>query len=131
MANEEVGTGYVLIKPKMDDGAVADMEAKGGKAGGGFGTAFQVAAGNLIANAVTSIASAAVEVFSNAFSNYADYEQLVGGVETLFGKSADTILNYSKTAYKTAGMTANQYMSTATSFSAALLSTPLRSRNIS
>lgn len=121
MANEEVGTGYVLIKPKMDDGAVADMEAKGGKAGGGFGTAFQVAAGNLIANAVTSIASAAVEVFSNAFSNYADYEQLVGGVETLFKESADVVQRNASMAYATAGLSANQYMEQVTSFSASLL----------
>lgn len=121
MANEEVGTGYVLIKPKMDDGAVADMEAKGGKAGGGFGTAFQVAAGNLIANAVTSIASAAVEVFSNAFSNYADYEQLVGGVETLFKESADVVQRNASQAFATAGLSANEYMEQVTSFSASLL----------
>lgn len=121
MANEEVGTGYVLIKPKMDDGAVADMEAKGGKAGGGFGTAFQVAAGNLIANAVTSFGSEAVEVFSNAFSNYADYEQLVGGVETLFKESADVVQRNASMAYATAGLSANEYMEQVTSFSASLL----------
>ena len=52
---------------------------------------------------------------------YADYEQLVGGVETLFGKSSDKLLEYANQAYKTAGLSANAYMETATSFSASLL----------
>lgn len=121
MANEEVGTGYVLIKPKMDDGAVADMESKGGKAGGGFGTAFQVAAGNLIATAVETIAAGAVDVFSNAFNNYANFEQLVGGVETLFKDSADAVQQNASRAFETAGLSANEYMEQVTSFSASLL----------
>ena len=52
---------------------------------------------------------------------YGEYEQLVGGIETLFKKSSDTMLKYSQNAYKTAGMSANEYMSLATSFSASLL----------
>ena len=52
---------------------------------------------------------------------YAQYEQLMGGVETLFKDSAYTVLNYADEAYKTAGMSANQYMETVTSFSASLL----------
>lgn len=52
---------------------------------------------------------------------YADYEQLVGGVETLFGDSSDRLLEYANQAYKTAGLSANAYMETATSFSASLL----------
>ena len=52
---------------------------------------------------------------------YADYEQLVGGVETLFGDSSDKLIKYANQAYKTAGLSANAYMETATSFSASLL----------
>ena len=52
---------------------------------------------------------------------YAEYEQLVGGVETLFGTSSDKVKAYADNAYKTAGLSANEYMSTVTSFSASLL----------
>lgn len=53
---------------------------------------------------------------------YADYEQLVGGVETLFQDSSGKVLDYANNAYKTAGLSANEYMETVTSFSASLLS---------
>ena len=52
---------------------------------------------------------------------YADYEQLTGGVETLFKDSAPTVQKYANDAYKTAGLSANEYMETVTSFSASLL----------
>ena len=52
---------------------------------------------------------------------YAQYEQLVGGVETLFKTSQGTVMQYAENAYKTAGMSANQYMETVTSFSASLI----------
>ncbi len=58
---------------------------------------------------------------AKATDSYADFEQLVGGVETLFGASADIIKGYADNAYETAGMSANQYMETVTSFSASLL----------
>ena len=56
-----------------------------------------------------------------AVDAYANYEQLVGGVETLFGESADIVIANADRAYKTAGMSANEYMETVTSFSASLL----------
>lgn len=52
---------------------------------------------------------------------YAQYEQLTGGVETLFKTSSDVVMGYAENAYKTAGMSANQYMETVTSFSASLI----------
>ena len=52
---------------------------------------------------------------------YAQYEQLTGGVETLFKTSQGTVMQYAENAYKTAGMSANQYMETVTSFSASLI----------
>ena len=57
----------------------------------------------------------------SALEGYADYEQLAGGVETLFKTSAGAVLEYANNAYKTAGLSANQYMETVTSFSASLL----------
>lgn len=66
------------------------------------------------ATAVSALTTAAV-------NSYGEYEQLKGGVETLFKDSADTILKYADNAYKTAGLSANQYMETVTSFSASLL----------
>ena len=64
--------------------------------------------------AVSSLTNAAVE-------NYGDYEQLAGGVETLFKNNADTVKKYANNAYATAGMSASEYMETVTGFSASLL----------
>lgn len=72
-------------------------------------------------NGMKKMGSALVNVGKQAIDSYADYEQLVGGVETLFGKSADVVQKYADEAYKTAGLSANEYMSTVTSFSASLI----------
>ena len=56
-----------------------------------------------------------------SLQNYAQYEQLVGGVDTLFKNSSKKVQEYASNAYKTAGMSANEYMETVTSFSASLL----------
>lgn len=56
-----------------------------------------------------------------AVKSYAELEQNIGGVETLFKSSADKVKKYAQQAYKTAGMSANDYMSTVTGFSASLL----------
>lgn len=70
----------------------------------------------------TAAATAAVVSLGKAaLQSYADYEQLVGGVETLFKDSANEIFKYANEAYKTAGLSANQYMEQATSFSARLI----------
>ena len=76
---------------------------------------------NSAINGLKNLGSAFINVGKQALDSYAEYEQLVGGVETLFGDSADTVLEYSKNAYMTAGLSANEYMSTITSFSASLL----------
>lgn len=64
--------------------------------------------------AVTALATKSVK-------SYSQYEQLKGGVEKLFGNSANQIMKYADKAYKTSGMSANQYMEQATSFSASLI----------
>lgn len=71
---------------------------------------------------LTAIGAAAVAALvTKAVMNYADYEQLVGGVDTLFKDSSNTVQKYADNAYKTAGISANEYMSTVTSFSASLI----------
>ena len=74
-----------------------------------------------LVNSVKALGSAMLEVGKSALSSYSEYEQLVGGVDTLFEESSKTVQNYANNAYKTAGMSANEYMSTVTSFSASLL----------
>ena len=74
-----------------------------------------------LGSAMVNIAGKFIDIGKQAISSYADYEQLIGGVETLFKDSAGTVENYANTAFKTAGLSANQYMETVTSFSASLL----------
>lgn len=69
-----------------------------------------------------AVAGAAIGALgAAAVGAYSSYEQLTGGVETLFKSSSNTVMNYANQAYKTAGMSANKYMETVTSFSASLL----------
>ena len=70
---------------------------------------------------VKNLASKLVDVGKQSYTAFAEYEQLVGGVETLYGESADRLEEYAKNAYKTAGVSANKYMEQATSFAATLL----------
>jgi len=88
----------------------------GDKIKNGFATAGKIAAAGLAASG-----TAVVALGKQAIEAYADYEQLVGGVETLFKDSAGTVQEYAANAYKTAGLSANEYMETVTSFSASLL----------
>lgn len=90
------------------------------KAKGGFSSAGKIIGGALTAAAAAGTA-ALVSVGKQAVEAYANYEQLVGGVDTLFKDSSDLVQQYAANAYKTAGLSANQYMETVTSFSASLL----------
>ncbi len=78
-------------------------------------------AGQAIVSGVKAVAGAVKNIGEAAIQSYGEYEQLVGGVETLFKSSADTVMQYAKNAYQTAGMSANEYMTTVTAFSASLL----------
>ncbi len=71
--------------------------------------------------AIGAAATGITALTKSAVENYAEYEQLVGGVETLFKDSSAKVLEYANNAYKTAGLSANDYMETVTSFSASLL----------
>lgn len=75
-----------------------------------------------VGKAIGTIGSAFINVGKQAVQSYAQYEQLVGGVDTLFGDASKKVQEYANNAYKTSGMSANQYMETVTSFSASLIS---------
>ena len=106
----------LFVKIGVDDQASEKISSMTSKLGNGLKTAAKVGAA-----AVAAAGTAIVAIGKQAVEQYADYEQLVGGVETLFKQSSDTVMGYAENAYKTAGLSANEYMSTVTSFSASLL----------
>ena len=71
--------------------------------------------------AIGAASTAMTALVKQSLSQYANYEQLVGGVEKIFGKSAEKVKKYADEAYKEAGLSSNQYMEQVTSFSASLL----------
>lgn len=134
----QLGKAYVQIVPSMQ-GLASELRrafgdsmpdghkfgnSLGGKVVSGFGSTikkgFALAAKAGIATISAASAGIGAIVKSSA-SAYADYEQNIGGVETLFKDNADTIVKYASEAYKTAGISANDYMQNVTSFSASLL----------
>lgn len=74
-----------------------------------------------MADAIKGVISKTIELGKSVISSYADLEQNIGGVETLFKNSSQKVIDNANKAYKTAGMSANNYMSTVTGFSASLL----------
>ena len=126
-----LGKAYVQIIPSAEGikGSISDVindEAESaGKSGGGklssaLGGALKTGLG-LAAGAAATGAAAVSSFAKEAIGSYAQYEQLVGGVEKLYGDAAGQLQDFAKEAYKTSGMSANAYMETATSFSAALI----------
>ena len=95
-------------------------ESKLGKAFSGIGKGAAVV-GKAIGAGMIAGGTAVAGLVTASVKAYADYEQLVGGVDTLFKESSGKVQEYAKNAYKTAGMSANAYMETVTSFSASLL----------
>ena len=106
----------LFVKISVDDKASSQVETLSGKLKSGLVTAAKVGAA-----AVAAAGTAIIAIGKQAIEQYAEYEQLVGGVETLFKQSSDTVMKYAENAYKTAGLSANKYMSIVTSFSASLL----------
>lgn len=127
--NSEANQGIDETTDKAEDatGKVKELGDEGDRTEGKLGKAFSkmgsaaVAVGKTIATGLAVASTAVVAVGKAAISSYADYEQLVGGVETLFDESSATVIANAQNAYKTAGMSANEYMETVTSFSASLL----------
>lgn len=109
--------------PSVSQAMSAVGNAAASAAKGGFTVLSNVVGGTVKAFGAFAAAAgtAAVAVGKAAVSSYADYEQLAGGVDTLFGESSSKVQQYADNAYKTAGMSANQYLETVTGFSASLL----------
>lgn len=84
---------------------------------------FKATAASMAALGTTAVAvgKGVAKAVKASIEGFGDYEQLVGGVETLFKSSSNEVVKYANNAYKTAGLTANEYMETVTSFSASLL----------
>lgn len=102
---------------------VDDVESDVNSTSSSFGKLGEAAlkVGKVVATGLAAAGTAVGVLTKNAIDAYGDYEQLVGGVETLFKDSSDKVVQYAANAYKTAGMSANTYMETVTSFSASLL----------
>lgn len=99
---------------------VAEANAIGEKIGSGIGNGIKTA-GKIGAVALGTAATAVGALGTQAVKAYANFEQLEGGLETLFGDQAQIVLGNAEQAFKTAGLSANQYMETVTSFSASLI----------
>lgn len=107
----------LAVKITCDDQASGEV----GKIGDGIkntlGTAAKVGGA-----AVAALGTATVAIGKTALDAYSNYEQLVGGIDTLFKASSGKMQQYAANAYKTAGVSANRYMEISTSFAAALIS---------
>ena len=115
----ELAKAYVQIIPSAQGitGKIQEaIDPEAEPAGTSFG-------GKMVGTLKKAIATAAIgEALKKTISEGADLEQSIGGIETLFKESADKVKANAAEAYKTAGMSANEYMELTTSFSASLLS---------
>lgn len=128
---ETIGEAYIQIRPSVDGISnsienILDPEAQkaGNSASSKMASAFKGGLAGLAkvsATALAGVGTGLVKLSKDSVSAYGSYEQLIGGVETLFGDSAGKLEAYANEAYKTAGLSANKYMETVTSFSASLL----------
>lgn len=125
--NEEANKAIDDTKGKAEglkgalDNTGTSTDTLSGKIGekSAFGTA-AVFMGTMLSNMATYAASLATNLAKAGIGFASDMEQNIGGVETLFGDAAGTVFDNADKAYKTAGMSANEYMETITSFAAAL-----------
>ena len=109
---------------RLDSDQFENGVKKAEKSGSSLATSLKsglATAAKVGAAAVGAAATAIGALTKQSVQSYAEYEQLVGGIDTLFKNSADTVMGYAENAYKTAGLSANEYMETVTSFSASLL----------
>ena len=118
MASGQIGTAYVQVVPSME-GVAPEIKKHFDGAGESSGASF----GSKLAGTIkTAIAAAGIgKALKEAITAGADLQQSLGGIETLFKDSADTVIASAQQAYKTAGLSANEYMQSVTGFSASLL----------
>lgn len=116
--------GQLKIKLSLDtkefDAGVEDAKENASSVGERFASAGKIVGAAFVA-AATATSVAIGKIATDAVKAYADYEQLVGGVETLFKESSGIVQEYANNSFQTAGLSANEYMETVTSFSASLL----------
>lgn len=118
----ELASAYVQIIPSARGMKGAITQQLGGEATSAGTSAGASFGSNLVGKLKTVIAAAGIgKVLSDTINEGANLQQSIGGIETLFKDSADTVKKYADEAYKTAGMSANEYMETVTGFSASLL----------
>lgn len=109
-----------LDTSEYDDG-LKKSESRGKQFAKSLGSGLTKAA-KVVTGAIAAGGAAVAALTTSSVRAYADYEQLSGGVEKLFGKDASSIMmRYAENAYKTAGMSANQFLEQSTSFAAALI----------
>lgn len=108
------------LKGIIDSESESAGKSGGSKLAGALGGAMKVT-GAAIGAGMAAATTAVIGFGKEAVSAYANYEQLVGGVDKLYGDASAKVQKYADEAYKTSGMSANAYMETATSFSAALI----------
>ena len=119
--------GTITINNSEANKALEETSQKAEQSQGKLGKFFSgvgkgaVAVGKAVGVGMVAAGTAVAGLVGKATSAYAEYEQLVGGVETLFKDSSAKVKEYAEKAYETAGMSANEYMNTVTSFSASLL----------
>lgn len=128
--NETAALNKNEVELRKQTTALNDLESETKKAGnatdetsGKFSKLGEVAKGaaKVALAAVGATAAAVGALVKQAVESYAEYEQLVGGVDTLFGSASAEVQKKADNAYKTAGMSANEYMETVTGFSASLI----------
>jgi hypothetical protein len=114
-------------------GAERDIDALASKIGQKIGVVSTLTstAINAITGAISAGTSAVTSMISQSVNAYGELEQLVGGVETLFKDSADTIVQYAQNAFQTAGLSQIEYLQTATSFAASLINSLTQVSNTS
>ena len=120
MANVGDLTAKLTLDTVGFEKGVSSVEGMAQKLAGGIGNVLSGVTAAVGAS-VAAVAAGVGKIVESSVKSYAEYEQLVGGVETLFKESAGIIEDYASTAYMTAGISANEYMNTVTSFSASLL----------
>ncbi len=119
----DLGKAYVQIVPSAEGISGSISKVLGGEASSAGESAGENIASKLVGKLKAVIAAAGIgKLVTDAISEGADYEQMVGGMETLYKKNSATMIKYANEAFKTAQISANDYMDTATKFSASLLS---------
>ena len=119
----ELGKAYVQIVPSAKGIKDSIAEELGGESARAGESAGQLFTGKLVGTVKTVLGTAAIgKTISDSVNAGGALQQSLGGIETLFKDSADKVKSYAAQAYKTAGLSANDYMESTTSFAASLLS---------